>query len=132
MSSFAKRLRELRKNKGVGQKEVGAVIGVSDSSIRKYEAGDRTPTPEAITTLASYFGVTTDYLLGHHDNAVTSHEQKKPQDLKKILEQHEIMFDGIPVDEEAKADIMHIVEFELYKRAKEMNKRKKTKDGETK
>jgi len=64
MACFSERLRELRLEKNIGQKEVGAIIGVSDSSIRKYEVGDRTPDPTAIVKLADYFGVTTDYLLG--------------------------------------------------------------------
>lgn len=65
MASFGSRLKELRTANRCGQKELGALIGVSDSSIRKYESGDRTPTPEAIRTLAKYFNVSTDYLLGN-------------------------------------------------------------------
>lgn len=65
MTTFGTRLRELRISKGLGQKEVGVIIDVSDSSIRKYETGDRTPTPDAIKKLASYFGVTVDYLIGN-------------------------------------------------------------------
>lgn len=64
MASFAERLRELRLQKDVGQKEVGAILGVSDSSIRKYESGERTPDPNSLIKLADYFGVTTDDLLG--------------------------------------------------------------------
>ena len=67
MASFAERLRELRIDKDAGQKEVGAIIGVSDSSIRKYESGERTPGPESIVKLADFFGVSTDYLLGRTD-----------------------------------------------------------------
>ena len=33
--------------------------------------------------------------------------------LPRILEQHDIMFDGVLIDEDAKKEIMHIVEFEL-------------------
>lgn len=62
--TFGDRLKELRKQHNLGQKEVGAWIGVSDSSIRKYEAGERTPTPDALVILAEHFGVTVDYLLG--------------------------------------------------------------------
>lgn len=64
MNIFGTRLKELRKSKGYGQKELGALIGVSDSSIRKYESGDRTPSPDAIRILANHLEVTTDYLLG--------------------------------------------------------------------
>lgn len=62
--TFGDRLKELRKQHNLGQKEVGAWIGVSDSSIRKYEVGERTPTPDALVVLAEHFDVTVDYLLG--------------------------------------------------------------------
>lgn len=65
MDTFGSRLKKLRIERNLGQKEIGAVLGVSDSSIRKYEADDRTPTPEAIKKLAEFFGVTTDYLLAN-------------------------------------------------------------------
>lgn len=68
MASFAERLKELRKAKDVGQKEVGAVIGLSESSIGKYEAGRQTPDPAAIIKLADYFSVSIDYLLGRTDD----------------------------------------------------------------
>ena len=68
MASLATRLRELRTKKDIGQKEVGAFLGVSDSSIRKYESGERTPDPDSLTKLAQYFAVTTDYLLGVSDD----------------------------------------------------------------
>jgi len=70
MVSFGERLRQLRKDKDVGQKEVGAIIGVSDSSIGKYESGERTPDPTSIIKLADYFGVTTDDLLGREPKVV--------------------------------------------------------------
>lgn len=126
MSTFGVRLKELRTGKNLAQKEVGAIIGVSDSSIRKYESGDRTPTPDALKTLAKFFDVSVDYLLG--SDATPSKnmiEEKKPKDLQKILEDHEIMFDGIPLDDDEKQEILDIIQYKLYKRAKELNKRKK-------
>lgn len=65
MKTFGERLKELRIANGFGQKEVAAWIGVSDSSVRKYESGERTPDPNAIKTLARQFNVSTDYLLGN-------------------------------------------------------------------
>lgn len=113
MASFADRLRELREKKEVGQKEVGAIINVSDSSIRKYESGTRTPTPDAIIKLADYFKVTTDYLLGitddptgHKITTIAAHRiddpttqlpeeaRKSIEDFKKfIFEKHGIKYD---------------------------------------
>jgi transcriptional regulator with XRE-family HTH domain len=63
MASFSERLRQLRAEKNSGQKEAGAVLGVSDSSIRKYDSGERTPDPTTIVKRADYFDVTTNHLL---------------------------------------------------------------------
>ena len=47
------------------------------------------------------------------------------EQLQKILEDHEIMFDGIPLDDEEKQEILDVIQYKLYKRVKELNKRKK-------
>ncbi|MCE5286966.1 MAG: helix-turn-helix domain-containing protein [Pelosinus sp.] len=121
MASFAEKLRNLRINKGIGQKEVGAVIGVSDSSIRKYESGTRTPNPEAITKLAKFFDVTTDELLG--TTSLKPTEPKKPKDLLKLLEQEDYTLNGEIASPEDKEKIAKMIEL-MYWDAKEKNKRK--------
>ena len=67
VATFGDRLRSLRKEKGLTQKEIGALLGVSADSIGKYESGDRTPEPNDIIILAKFFGVSADYLLGISD-----------------------------------------------------------------
>ena len=67
MSKFGERLRALRRERDLGQKEIAALCGLSPSSIGKYEKGSRTPPPDVISKLADKFGVTTDYLLGKSD-----------------------------------------------------------------
>ncbi|HEY3362148.1 MAG TPA: hypothetical protein VGK06_10105, partial [Methanosarcina sp.] len=68
--------------------------------------------------------ITLDELMGRSD--ISQHpEHKKPKDLQKILEDHEIMFSGTPLTDEDKQAILDIVELQLYKRAKELNRRKK-------
>jgi transcriptional regulator with XRE-family HTH domain len=42
-------------------------VGVSEILWRKYEAGTRTPTFEALIALADYFEVSLDYLVGRSD-----------------------------------------------------------------
>lgn len=64
MVEFGKRLRSLRKEKNLTQKQFASLIGVQNSIISFYEVGDRVPSPEVVMKLASVFHVTTDYLLG--------------------------------------------------------------------
>lgn len=58
------RLRELRKQHGLTQDDMGQRLGVQKAAICKYETG-RVPIPnEAIMELCDMFDVTADYLLG--------------------------------------------------------------------
>jgi len=63
--SFSDRVRQLRKEKGLTQVELAKGINVSDSTIKRYETSVAEPTMTAIMTLADYFDVSTDYLLGY-------------------------------------------------------------------
>ena len=58
------RLRKLRKEKNLSQKELGDLIGVKKSTICSYEKQTRTPTIENIIDLMQIFNVTSDYLIG--------------------------------------------------------------------
>lgn len=82
MSTFGSRLKQLRISKEMGLKEVGVLIGVSDSSISKYEAGIRTPDPTALVKLADFFEVTVDYLLGRTEEprikTIAAHRTDNP------------------------------------------------------
>lgn len=66
--TFGERLRFLREEKGVTQKDLGNIIGVSARMVSFYESGAHFPRDEhALIRLAAYFEVSTDYLLGCSD-----------------------------------------------------------------
>ena len=62
---LGKRIRELRKNNGLTQAELGKRVGVIKQTISSWENGVSSPSNEALAELAKIFGVTTDYLLGN-------------------------------------------------------------------
>ncbi|MCM1541567.1 MAG: helix-turn-helix domain-containing protein [Blautia sp.] len=64
MVEFGNRLKNLRKQNNLTQKQLASLIGVKNSIISFYELGDRVPSPQVIVSLASVFHVSTDYLLG--------------------------------------------------------------------
>lgn len=68
MVDFGRKLRALRKQKNLTQKQLAALIGVKNSIISFYEVGDRIPSPEIIIKLAATLNVTADYLLGIEKN----------------------------------------------------------------
>ena len=64
MAQFGEILAELRKDRGMSQKELAQIIYVSTGTISNYETGAHFPDVEKLIALAEYFHVTTDYLLG--------------------------------------------------------------------
>ena len=58
------RLKLLRKEKGVSQKEVANAIGVTLSAYSNYEQGIREPSNQILINLCKYYNVSADYLLG--------------------------------------------------------------------
>lgn len=69
MEIFAKRLKELRTEKKLSLDRLGRLIGVSDTAILKWEQNKSEPTAINITQLATFFGVSSDYLLGLEDES---------------------------------------------------------------
>lgn len=57
------KIKELRENRNISQKELGECIGVSDVMISMYEQNKKNPSIPTITKLSEYFGVSIDYLL---------------------------------------------------------------------
>ncbi|SHE94827.1 Transcriptional regulator, contains XRE-family HTH domain [Thermoanaerobacter uzonensis DSM 18761] len=64
---LGERIKELRKKKGVTQKELALYLGVSDRAVGYYESGQRTPPPDILQKIADFFHVSVDYLLGRTD-----------------------------------------------------------------
>ena len=59
------RLKELRARDNVTQEQLALAIGVERSSIGKYEGKQSVvPSVDVLKSIADYFNVTTDYLLG--------------------------------------------------------------------
>lgn len=61
---FTKRLKELRKARGLSQGALAKELGLSQQAVGKWETGRSTPDPATLAALASFFKVSVDYLLG--------------------------------------------------------------------
>ena len=62
------RVFQLRKGKGLSQKQLGEILGISNHAISMIESGERGTSIERLLLLAEYFHVSTDYLLGVTDD----------------------------------------------------------------
>lgn len=60
-------LKILRKQKGLTMKQLGEIIGVAESTISLYENGKRQPDNTTLKSLADFFNVSTDFLLGRNE-----------------------------------------------------------------
>lgn len=67
MNYFSSRLVELRKERGLTQKDVSDNTGIHSRAIQKYEAG-KTASSDSLIKLANFFCVSVDYLLGLSDD----------------------------------------------------------------
>lgn len=61
------RLKQLREQKRLNQDGLAMKINVSQSTISAYEVGERTPDLETLITIANFFDVSIDYLVGRSD-----------------------------------------------------------------
>lgn len=61
---FDVRLKELREHKGLTQKDLASKLNLTQSTIAYYESGKKLPTVDTLLSLAKYFNVSTDFLLG--------------------------------------------------------------------
>lgn len=64
MVDFGNKLKALRLNAGLTQKQLAEQMKVTKSVISYYELQERYPSPESLIKLAAIFSVSTDYLLG--------------------------------------------------------------------
>lgn len=58
------RLRDLREDKDLSQKQVAEMLGMSQTGYSKYETGENDVPTAILLKLADFYGTTTDYLLG--------------------------------------------------------------------
>lgn len=61
---FGERLKMLRKEKGLKQEEIAAILGCTQRKISYLEQGVSEPDLQTLFKLADYFGVSIDFLCG--------------------------------------------------------------------
>ena len=86
------RLRSLRERRGLSQGEAAKQMGIVRTTYSNYEAGNREPDNETLKKIATFFEVSTDYLLGNEtDNEraiidVLEAYSRLPDSKKKLID----------------------------------------------
>jgi len=67
MKIFGERLKELRSEKGMTQKQLAALLSVSGNTVHAWECDLQEPSMSALKEISSIFNVSLDYLFGKTD-----------------------------------------------------------------
>ena len=73
---FNKKLRELRRGKGLSQEKLADILGVSRQSVAKWESANNYPEVDKLIELSNIFGVTIDRLLKDIEDECSKKEEK--------------------------------------------------------
>ncbi|MRN57022.1 helix-turn-helix domain-containing protein [Paenibacillus monticola] len=139
-AEFGDYLKQLREAKGLTINHLATAAGISGSQISRIENGLRgVPKPDTLRKIAQAIEVSYEELMEHAGylpqqapssvNVVPEWATSKDKrDFRKMLEDDgELMFDGIPLDQEDKQRIKDVLTG-LFWEAKQMNKRKQQKN----
>ena len=64
---YTTRLRNIREDKDLTQKEIAAVLKMKQEQYHRYESGKRALPLEHLMALCKYYNLSADYLLGFTD-----------------------------------------------------------------
>ncbi|MGG4402968.1 helix-turn-helix domain-containing protein [Paenibacillus amylolyticus] len=140
--AFGPYMKQLREQQGYSINQLAEAAGISNSQISRIENGVRgVPKPATIRKISDALSVPYTEMMkqaGYIEPGSAAELQDVPEwatykdrrDFKKMLEDDDdLMFDGIPLDEEDKKRIKDVLTG-LFWEAKQMNKRKKTDESE--
>lgn len=90
METLGNKIKQLRKEKQLTQPQLADALNVSKSVISFWENDINEPKASYMISLATFFKVSTDYLLGieTEDGRIIIQEPDLPSDEKKILEEY--------------------------------------------
>lgn len=91
-------LRTLREEKGMTQEQMAELVGKTPRAYVSWERSERDPSSEQICFLASFFGVSTDFLLGR------ASERNKPAQTQQYNEKIQRLADMLAAMPEDAAD----------------------------
>ncbi len=107
------KLRQLRKSYGITQSELARQLGISGSAVGMYEQGRREPDSTTLLKICSFFGISSDYLLGNGEREKTAASMEVldvfDEFTRVLTSQPCLMLDGIPLNDEDRGKIVDAV-----------------------
>ena len=118
MKSVIELLRELREDHDYSQSDIASVLGISQQHYSKYEKGEYELPLRHFITLADYYGVSADYLIGR-----CSSDKKRPLEMVYVTREcsgEQLVQDTLSLSEHGRKAVVEYVELQ---RLKEMSKK---------
>ncbi len=116
MKSVIELFRELREDHDCSQSEIAAVLGISQQHYSKYEKEEYELPLRHFITLANYYQVSADYLIGR-----CSYDEKKPLEMVYVTRDcscEKLLQDILSLDEHGRASVVEYVELQKLKEKK--------------
>lgn len=92
---FVERLKSLRKEKGITQKQLAANLGISLPAIINYENSQRSPSSAVLTLLSQFFNVSKEYLTGESDEREPEYIWDDPETMEAVRESLPTQISGL-------------------------------------
>ena len=64
MIKLSENLKKFRNEKGISQKDISNIIGISDRNYQRYEYGEREPIASILCLIADFYKISLDELVG--------------------------------------------------------------------
>lgn len=103
---FSERLKKLRNEKRLSQKELAKELNMSQQTIAKWENNQSTPNPEMIVKIANFFDVSTDYLLGRTNEDIPTNKNFSHNHLQELIKNKSSSLEEI-------AELLHTNKYEI-------------------
>lgn len=82
---FGEILKQLLEESGISQKQLASHLNIAPTTLGNYIRGMREPDFEILKLFASYFNVTTDYLLDYRSGVTKDHDEDELLRIYRIL-----------------------------------------------
>jgi transcriptional regulator with XRE-family HTH domain len=115
---FGSRLKTLREEANLTREEFSRALSLSYWAVSKYEQNQRFPDYETLNKIADYFSTSIDYLLGRTDNRKGAASYPSDNELHEFLKNSNVKFDGTPLDDEDKKDVLDFLRMILRRKKK--------------
>ena len=113
-NNISKKIKELREQNNITQNKLANDLFIKQQTVAQWENGSRALKADSIISLAKYFNVSTDYLLGLTENK-TCFSTLTVENILNLSAEHKIILDKI-INELLKSDLL-----EKFEELKENN-----------